>query len=74
MMERDKYRQTNRLISERLSNGKVSVDGDPHERVHRDRPEGHLDVAGQPTRQVTEHPPTRYGGVYGQGYNKHSTQ
>lgn len=62
---KDNYRCTNRLITERLSDGEISVDRYPHEGVDRDAPEGHFDVTGQSAHQVTEHPSPGYCGVYG---------
>lgn len=63
-IEKDSYRRTNRLISERLPDGKISVDWDPHERVYWDGPEGDLHEACQPTHQVAEHPTPCYGRVH----------
>lgn len=45
-----------RFIAQRFPNCEIAIHGDPHERVHRDRPEGDHEVADQPAHHVPVHP------------------
>lgn len=63
-MEKDNYRCTNRLISERFSDGKISIDGDPHESIDWDGPQGDFYVTGKSTHEIPEHPAACYRRVY----------